>query len=118
MNVSGKTDLAHTTELSMRVPDECVPALKGLRGAKIKDTEGKSGTQIIISPHGNSQHIVLITGESYEKCLLARRIMQHSVDHYLASLRTEAPVCREGNRSDALLDLATFYSEVMDRKVV
>ena len=44
--------------------------------------------------------------------------MQHSVDHYLASIRTEAPVCKEVNESDAMLDLATFYSEVLDRKVV
>ena len=44
--------------------------------------------------------------------------MQHAIDHYVASIKMETPVCREVNESDAMLDLATFYSEVLDRKVV
>ena len=44
--------------------------------------------------------------------------MQHSIDHYLASIKMEALVCKDVNVSDAMLDLATFYSEVLDRKVV
>ena len=102
----------------MVVPKECVPALIELNNRKWADTEEITGTKIRIYTRGNMQEVIVIKGDSQEKCMLARRIMQHAIDHYVASIKTETPVCREVNESDAMLDLATFYSEVLDRKVV
>ena len=102
----------------MVVPKECVPALSGLNNGKRADTEKITGTKIRIFPQGNMQENVVIKGDTQEKCMLARRIMIHAIDHYVASIKTETPVHREVNESDSMLDLATFYSKVLDRKVV
>ena len=71
-NVASDKDLVHTAELSMVVPKECVPYLIGLKGRKIADTQKRTGTRIDIFPRGNMQEVVLIKGDSYEKCLQAR----------------------------------------------
>ena len=102
----------------MVVPKECVPALIELNNKKRADTEEITGTKIRMFPQGNMQEIIVIKGDSQEKCMLARHIMIHAIDHYVASMKTETPVCRAVNESDAMLDLATFYSEVLDRKAV
>ena len=102
----------------MVVPKECVPALIELNNRKLADTEEIMGTKIRMFPQANMQEIIVIKGNSQEKCMLARQRMIHAIDHYVASIKTETPVRREVNESDAMLDLATFYSEVLDRKVV
>ena len=102
----------------MVVPKECVPALSGLNNRKWADTEKIMGTKIRMFPQGNMQEIVVIKGDSQEKCMLARCIMIHAIDHFVASIKTVTPVHREVNESDAMLDLATFYSEILDRKAV
>ena len=102
----------------MVVPKECVPALIELNNRKQEDTEEIMGTKIRMYPQGNMQEVIVIKGDSQEKCMLARRIMQLAIDHYVASIKSETPVCREINKLDAMLELATFYSKVLDRKVV
>ena len=49
--------------------------------------EKRMGTKIKGYPRGSMQEVIVITGESQEKCLLARRIMKHAIDHYLASIK-------------------------------
>ena len=56
----------------MVVPKECVPALIELNNRKWADTEEITGTKIRMFPQGNMQKVIVIKGDSQEKCMLAR----------------------------------------------
>ena len=102
--------------IKLTVPSESIPAIIGLNGSKVKDTQVKSCTTINISQQKDNLHLISITGETEQKCNLARRILLHAVKHYFASLKTESPDNTIPGRAEALLDIHTFYTEILSRK--
>ena len=64
-----------------------VPAVIGLQGTKIKDTQLVTNTIIHLKSNCHIFHSVSITGSSTDNCQLAKRIICHATGLHLASLK-------------------------------
>ena len=105
-----------TCRIIFQVPSDCVPALIGLGGSKVEDTQRKSETDIKFSKFSDVLHSVSVSGFSVDNCNLAKRIIVLAVNHHLAALKTLPPNTEFPGEAEARLDAQTFFAEVMHRK--
>jgi hypothetical protein len=103
--------------VSLLIPSECVPALLGLGGVKVKDIQNKSSTQIQFLPHSDMLRLAVIVGQTDKNCNLAQRLIIHGVNHHFASLKAASPNRSMPNEEDTKLDVRIFYAETIRRKL-
>ena len=104
--------------ITVEVPTETIPALIGLKGCKVKDTEQITCTKISFFKSEKPLSTVKILGKSLMDVEKAKKIIIIGTFHHLAQLKTPSPVRfdRPG-RQEAALDLKTFAAEINHRKV-
>ena len=74
-------------KIEFLIPSESVPAVIGLQGTKIKDTQLVTNTIIHLKSNRHIFHSVSIKGSSTDICQLAKRIICHATRLHLASLK-------------------------------
>ena len=93
---------------------EAIPALKGLNGQKIKDTENVSKTKIRFKQDNTGRHMAVISSPSKASIKLAEEIIHIAINHFYASL--EPPVHSykpdKLNVEAAKYDLETIIFEI------
>ena len=98
------------------LPSECIPAIIGLNGDKVKDTKSVTGTTIQLTKKSDLFHLVSVSGHSIESCHLAKRILLHAVSHHLASLQKPLHVPNGSGQAKAESDVHTFFTETYNRQ--
>ena len=98
------------------LPSECIPAIIGLNGDKVKDTKSVTGTTIQLTKKSDLFHLVSVSGHSIESCHLAKRILLHAVSHHLASLQEPLHVPNGSGQAEAGSDVHTFFTETYNRQ--
>ena len=96
---------------TISLPLECLPALKGMGGQKVKDTQTMTNTNIYFKRLSSSvsAHIV---GQSWKDVTKAEKIMKIAVNHFYASIappKVTNVICKDAE--DTENDLRTFYFE-------
>ena len=106
---------------TMIIPELSVPALKGLRGMKIRDTEIVSGTSIAIRKDSEGFFKAIISGPTKDNLVKAEKIMSLAIEHHQASL--EPPLAKHTLNENhtqflksAAYDIETFFFEIHNFK--
>ena len=98
------------------LPMGAMPALKGLRGSKVRDTEEVTSTTISLK-RGKDSCVVHIVGGNAEDVNGAEDILKTAVVHFDASLATRRS-CEmfPPGINEAMSDSKTFFFESFIRK--
>ena len=103
------------------IPVSAIPAVKGLGGQKIRDTELVSGTSIHIKKDAAGRFKARITGPSDNHLKRAEKIISLAIDHFRASIQPPEPPISSpeitiDDLESASYDLETFIFEINNSK--
>ena len=100
------------------IPVSAIPAVKGLGGQKIRDTELVSGTSIHIKKDSAGRFKARITGPSENHLKRAEKIILLAIDHFKASIQPpiSSPEITFDDLESASYDLETFIFEINNSK--
>ena len=102
----------------LTVPSAACPAIIGLKGSKLKDTERVTNTRIQIPRHRSGETKLTITGNSEEDVNRASHILQLAVLHFKASTSTPPEPFEGGaDAKDAARDAVTIFVEIQNSAV-
>ena len=98
---------------TLKLPLETMPALKGLGGQKVIDTEKITKTKVFLKRGSHvSAHII---GENWRDVDRAERILRMASKHYYASVcPLEASSASASAVDTTTTDIETFYIEVFN----
>ena len=100
--------------LSLQVPNSSVPALIGLEGSKVRDTNLVTGTSSAIRRHRDDDTAsIVVTGDNYKDVTSALEIWRVALLHYEAAVAPKENA--KSSRPDVkcvLFDLIMFKFEI------
>ena len=102
----------------MTIPSESIPAVIGHAGAKLKDIEKASGSQMHIIKQPDVLSSVEISGPNPASVEKAKKLTYIAVKHYLAAVSTQnsQPSYLKSDWHEAALDVRTFWAEICHNK--
>ena len=97
---------------TIQVSESVIPALKGLNGQKVQDTEKVTNTSIKFKKNSWGSFHAIISSKSMHDVLKAEKIIHLSIKHLEASLDPLNHIEESHEVESARLDLETFYFEM------
>ena len=97
--------------LSFNVPADSVPALLGLKGNKLKDTQMKTNTRIKFLQQSEELYNVNIQG-NISDCHLAQKLIFLGVRHHQAAVVSRTYVEYQGDGTEVKHDIRAFIAEI------